>query len=97
VSRSGEQRAIHRALGRAIREVREAKSPYMSQSKLAHVAGRDRAYVGAIERGERRPTYATLVALAAALGVPLAHLVDRAASLEQDEGGRRGGEPARVG
>jgi transcriptional regulator with XRE-family HTH domain len=89
MSRSADQRAIYRALGRAIREVREAKSPFMSQNTLARVAGKDRAYVSAIERGERRPTYATIVALAAGLGVSLSDLVDRAARLEQGEGSKR--------
>jgi transcriptional regulator with XRE-family HTH domain len=64
-------------LGRAIREFRRRAG--LTQDGLAVRSGMDRAYVGAIERGERRPTYGKLLDLAAGLEVEGAELVARAA------------------
>lgn len=46
-----------------------------SQEKLAFVAGLDRSYVSAIERGERNVGLDNLARLADALGVPLGELL----------------------
>jgi len=46
-----------------------------SQEALALEAGLDRSYVGAVERGERNPTLASVERLAGALGVEVAELL----------------------
>lgn len=66
----------HRALGEAIRSTRSQAS--LSQEQLALRCGLDRTYVGGIERGERNPSYASLLRVADALDVPLSALVARA-------------------
>jgi Zn-dependent peptidase ImmA (M78 family)/DNA-binding XRE family transcriptional regulator len=53
----------------------------MSQQALAVAAGMSRLALGKIERGAVQPRGATIEALAAALGVPVAHLVSPARSL----------------
>jgi transcriptional regulator with XRE-family HTH domain len=47
-----------------------------SQERLANISGLHRTYIGGLERGERNPTVATLVALAAALDCSVAELVE---------------------
>jgi ribosome-binding protein aMBF1 (putative translation factor) len=64
------------ALGRAIRELREARS--WSASELADATGLQRSYVADLERGARNPTYRTLVKLATGLDTTLSALVERA-------------------
>lgn len=56
-----------RALGRRIRETREALN--LSQVELAARSGVDRSYLGGIERGARRPTVDMLWQLADVLQV----------------------------
>ena len=46
-----------------------------SQEVLALEAGLDRTYVGAVERGERNPTLASVERLAVALGVAVWELL----------------------
>jgi len=46
-----------------------------SQEVLALEAGLDRTYVGAVERGERNPTLASMGKLAGALGVEVRELL----------------------
>lgn len=48
----------------------------MSQEVLAEQAGLHRTYIGAVERGERNVTLQTLLRLAGALKVDVAHLVE---------------------
>lgn len=50
----------------------------ISQEALANAAGLDRKYFGRVERGESVPSLITLFKLAAALGVPLSRLLERA-------------------
>jgi transcriptional regulator with XRE-family HTH domain len=61
------------ALGRAVRELRVAAA--LSQEDLGDASGLHRNYVGGIERGERNPSYASLMTLARALRVPLSRLI----------------------
>jgi XRE family transcriptional regulator, regulator of sulfur utilization len=64
------------ALGEAIRATREQQG--ISQERLALVAGIDRSYYSAIERGEFNVTLAVLLKIAAALSVPAWTLLKRA-------------------
>jgi XRE family transcriptional regulator, regulator of sulfur utilization len=60
------------ALGKAIRELREKRGA--TQEAVAHDAGITTATLGVIERGLSNPTWATVKAIAAALGVTMSKL-----------------------
>lgn len=60
-------------LGTRIRALRIEKG--INQEDLAGRAGIERSYMGAIERGERNPSYDKLVSIAKALGVQVSELV----------------------
>jgi transcriptional regulator with XRE-family HTH domain len=60
-------------LGDVIRERR--RSLGLSQGRAAAVTGIHRNYIGALERGEVNPTYATLLRVSAGLGMPLERLI----------------------
>ena len=47
-----------------------------SQEKLAEISGLNKNSIGAVERGESRPTIDTLELIAIALGIELKELVD---------------------
>jgi transcriptional regulator with XRE-family HTH domain len=64
------------ALGRALRSMREQRG--LSQEGFALEAGVHRTYVGGIERGERNPSFASLLRLATVLDVPLSAIVSAA-------------------
>jgi transcriptional regulator with XRE-family HTH domain len=55
------------ALGEVIRSLRRKRR--LSQEGLAHEAGLDRTYIGGIERGERNPSFLSLLRILRALGV----------------------------
>ena len=57
------------ALGTVIREKREAQE--LTQHELAKRANVDRNYIGMVERGERNPSYMSLIKIAAGLGMPV--------------------------
>ena len=57
------------ALGTVIREKREAQE--LTQHELAKRANVDRNYIGMVERGERNPSYLSLIKIAAGLGMPV--------------------------
>lgn len=63
----------HRALGRAVRELRARRG--ISQEELGDRSSLHRNYVGAIERAEINPTFATLLRLVGGLEVPLSVLI----------------------
>jgi transcriptional regulator with XRE-family HTH domain len=62
-----------RALGAEIRALRERKG--LSQERLADLAGLHRNFIGLIERGQRNPTFLTLIAVSSKLGLTLSALV----------------------
>lgn len=63
----------HLGLGEAVREIRMAKA--FSQEDLGLESGLDRTYIGGIERGERNPSYGSLLKIAEALGVRVSEIV----------------------
>lgn len=62
-----------KSLGKRIAALR--KESGLSQEKLADAAGIERSYMGAIERGERNPSYDKLLGIARALGVSVSALL----------------------
>lgn len=66
--------ALLRALGGRIREHRKHRR--LSQEALASELGLSLAYVSLIECGRRNPPYSRVVAIARALGVATARLVE---------------------
>ena len=65
---------IEKQLGKRIRRFRETQN--LSQEELAYKASVHRTYLGGIERGERNPSLKNLAAIARALNIRLADLVD---------------------
>lgn len=65
---------VHKKIAEKIRKIRKDRN--ISQEELAFKAGLNRAYVGYIERGERKPTIDTLAKLAKALKVKLSEFID---------------------
>jgi len=66
-------RDVRAAFGLAVRRCRTQAG--ISQERLAELAGVERAYVSALERGRRNPTLLTQQRIAAALGVTLHQLI----------------------
>jgi transcriptional regulator with XRE-family HTH domain len=66
--------AAQTTLGRAVRELRARFG--LSQEGLAFQCGLHRNYVGAIERGEINPTFATLLRLVRGFDINLSELID---------------------
>jgi transcriptional regulator with XRE-family HTH domain len=62
-----------RRLGQRIRDGRKHRG--QTQEDLAESLELSVAYVSLIERGGRNPPYTTVVAIARALGIPIARLV----------------------
>ncbi len=68
-------RAVAVAFGRVLREMRQRKR--LSQEDLALRAGLDRTYPSLLERGQRQPTLAVVLAVAEVLEISPAVLVNR--------------------
>jgi len=64
-----------RAFGKHLRELRERRG--LSQERLAELADLHRNYTGLLERGGSNPTLLAIVALARALKVRPAKLIER--------------------
>ena len=60
-------------LGKVIKSKRERKG--LTQIELAIKSGVDRNYVGMLERGERNPSYLSLLKISKGLGIPVDHLI----------------------
>lgn len=60
-------------LGRIIREKRESLG--LTQIEVAENAGLDRNYIGMVERGERNPSYLSLLKIAKGLNMTVDHLI----------------------
>lgn len=60
-------------LGQIIREKREAKN--LTQVEVAEKAQLDRNYIGMVERGERNPSYLSLLKIASGLGMEVYELI----------------------
>ncbi len=60
-------------LGQIIREKRELKS--LTQHEVAEKAQLDRNYIGMVERGERNPSYLSLVKIAKGLDMQVYQLI----------------------
>jgi transcriptional regulator with XRE-family HTH domain len=83
--------------GAALRRVREDVRPYLTQSRLAELAGFDHSYVSRLESGARTPTPEAVRFLAAALSLDGAGrdaLLVAAGFLPDDVGSLLAGEPA---
>ncbi|HEY7620076.1 MAG TPA: helix-turn-helix transcriptional regulator [Solirubrobacteraceae bacterium] len=76
------------ALGALLRAQRRAAD--LSLRELSERTNVSNAYLSQVERGLHEPSLSVLRTIAAALGVPLTSLLDRAGLLE---GGERDGEP----
>lgn len=70
-------------LGRRVRALRESQR--LTQDEFARKCGISVSFASLLERGERSPSYETLLAIAEALGVPVADLFREGASLEAQD------------
>lgn len=60
-------------LGQIIRKKREALG--LTQIEVAEKAGLDRNYIGMVERGERNPSYLSLIKIASGLNLSVDQLI----------------------
>ena len=60
-------------LGQIIREKREALG--LTQIEVAEKAGLDRNYIGMVERGERNPSYLSLIQIASGINMSVDQLI----------------------
>lgn len=60
-------------LGQIIREKRETLG--LTQIEVAEKAGLDRNYIGMVERGERNPSYLSLIKIASGLNMTVDQLI----------------------
>ena len=75
-------------IGRAIRDARLGRN--LTQEAVFLAIPMNRSYYQEIEAGDANPTLDTLLSIATAIGVPLAHLVCQAAAPAGGDGGDRG-------
>lgn len=70
------------ALGRALREIRNAKN--LSQSELARRTGLHPTYISRLETGFHNPTYVVILQLSKGLEVSAAELVLASETIEDE-------------
>ena len=63
-----------RKFGKRVRQLRKQQD--WSQEYFADVAGLDRSYMGAIERGEQNPTFKNISRIAVALQMTMSELFE---------------------
>jgi len=85
VPRDADQGAALQALGRVIRELRDAKGK--TQAAIAEATGLTEQYIRKIERGKGNPSYLALQRIAAALGLDLQRLAVLVRADRDAEGG----------
>jgi Helix-turn-helix. len=61
-------------LGQLIRAKRESQK--LTQYELANKSNVDKNYVGMLERGERNPSYLSLLKIANGIGIPVNKLIE---------------------
>ena len=66
---------LYRAIGCKIRDIRLARSPKLTQGRLAELLSLERTSVTNIEKGVQRPPISFLYRLALALEIPLTELL----------------------
>lgn len=60
-------------LGKIVKSKRESKG--LTQLELAEKSGVDRNYIGMLERGERNPSYLSLLKIAKGLNIKVYNLI----------------------
>jgi DNA-binding XRE family transcriptional regulator len=75
----------HRGLGKAIRSLREEAG--MTQATLAERAGISASWISRVEHGQVDPTWATIVQIAAGLGVSMVSLAELTEDFEETNAG----------
>ncbi|MFD2648249.1 helix-turn-helix domain-containing protein [Devosia albogilva] len=79
---------VRRVIGANVRRYRLQAD--LTQARVAELMGVDRAYVSALERGQRNPTVLSLWNIAEALGVHIASLfAEDVLQLDQGSRGKR--------
>jgi transcriptional regulator with XRE-family HTH domain len=68
------RKSLLKNFGQTVRRIRRNQG--LSQEEFAMVAGLDRSYMGAIERGEQNPSLWTIARIADALEVSISELVE---------------------
>ena len=62
-----------KVLGKTIRDKRESQG--LTQVELAQKSGLDRNYIGMVERGERNPSFLSLLKIAHGLGLLIEEMI----------------------
>lgn len=63
------------ALGSRVKQIRENLN--LSQREFADKCGLSKTYIGMLERGERNPSYLTLLQIAKCFGITLEKLIHK--------------------
>jgi transcriptional regulator with XRE-family HTH domain len=70
---AGQEATDESSLVKVLQELRLQQA--LTQDQLAERAGTERSHISAMERAEKGPTLATILNLAAALNLPVGHLM----------------------